>query len=644
MRLRTRSRLAALVATLVFLALLGLFLLAYRGKLQTQRDLAVTESLSVQIAQLRTELFGYLLHPQLEPRAQVQAQFRVLQGLLERQAPAIDDSIRDDEQTRYAWESVRRLVGEGHALFVDLGGARTDPRLAERDARTADLILADSHSLILYVNQIRYRASERFLRASSWENLTLGALLAGIAGLGLTLFAVFERMILAPVQELYRAALGVAGGELSLRLKSPRRDEFGEMAAAFDGMLDQLQETTVSRARLEVEIAERAQVQRALQETEDWFQLALEVSRSFAFEWEPASDQVRRSTSSGAILGLTGAVVEHDTGQAYFQRVAPADRERFVAMLRRLQPGNDRYHTDYRLTRGDGQTVVLEETARAFFDPAGRLQSLVGATTDITERRQAEAEVQRLNADLEVRVQQRTAELQSANRELESFAYAVSHDLRAPLRALSGFSQALVEDYGPRLDGEALVFLDQIQSASHRMGELIDGILTLSRSTRGELRREPVDLGAAAHRLLLMERAAAPTRQVTWELAAGLEVFGDPAMLDLVMVNLIDNAWKYTSKTFGAIIRVYGEERDGVRWFCVADNGAGFDMAYAERLFKPFQRLHRQDEFPGIGIGLATVQRIISRHGGTITADGVPGGGATFRFTLPATSGRTETV
>jgi light-regulated signal transduction histidine kinase (bacteriophytochrome) len=167
------------------------------------------------------------------------------------------------------------------------------------------------------------------------------------------------------------------------------------------------------------------------------------------------------------------------------------------------------------------------------------------------------------------------------------------------------------------------------------MGELIDGILTLSRSTRGELRREPVDLTALARRLLTERSRTEPDRQVDWAVEPGLDAAGEPSMLEVVMVNLIDNAWKYTAKTPAATIRVSTQQQAGTRWFCVADNGAGFDMAYAERLFKPFQRLHRQDEFPGIGIGLATVQRIVHRHGGTIEAEGAPGRGATFRFTLP---------
>jgi len=253
----------------------------------------------------------------------------------------------------------------------------------------------------------------------------------------------------------------------------------------------------------------------------------------------------------------------------------------------------------------------------------------------ITERKQAEAAIAWLNADLERRIAERTAELSAANRELDAFAYAVSHDLRTPLRAMSGFSQALAEDYGGQLQGEAKLYLDQIGLASRKMGDLIDGLLALSRSTRGALQYGTVDLSALAQQLLAELAQAEPGRTVAVEVAAGLGARGDARMIEALMRNLLGNAWKYSAHAAAACIRVYATERGGERCFCVADNGAGFDMAHANRLFQPFQRLHRQDEFPGIGIGLATVQRIVQRHGGRIEARAAPGQGAEFCFTLP---------
>lgn len=264
-----------------------------------------------------------------------------------------------------------------------------------------------------------------------------------------------------------------------------------------------------------------------------------------------------------------------------------------------------------------------------------QMQARVATLNQMEDANAARAEILRLNADLERRVQERTAELSAANQELDSFAYAVSHDLRAPLRAMSGFSRALIEDYGAQLRGDARTWLEQIGLASRRMGELIDGILALSRSTRGELRRDTVDISALATRLLDDLARAEPERRVAVEVRPGLLATGDARMLEAALANLLANAWKYTGRASAPSIRLYAENRAGLQWYCVADNGAGFDMAHAARLFQPFQRLHRQDEFPGIGIGLATVQRIIHRHGGQIEARGEPDRGATFCFTLP---------
>ncbi|MDT8438923.1 MAG: ATP-binding protein [Wenzhouxiangellaceae bacterium] len=240
---------------------------------------------------------------------------------------------------------------------------------------------------------------------------------------------------------------------------------------------------------------------------------------------------------------------------------------------------------------------------------------------------------------LERMVRARTAELEAANAELDAFTYAVSHDLRAPLRAMSGFARALEEDQRDALDDAGRMYLDQITTASAHMGALIDALLTLSRTTRGELDPLPVDIAEITRRQLSLLAAQQPERRVDAQLPETLTVHGDPRMLEALVTNLIDNAWKYTGERPNAEIRLTREDDDGHDGFVIEDNGAGFDMRHAGALFTPFQRLHRQDEFPGIGVGLATVQRIVTRHGGKIEAAGVVGQGARFRILLPRRSG-----
>jgi len=259
-----------------------------------------------------------------------------------------------------------------------------------------------------------------------------------------------------------------------------------------------------------------------------------------------------------------------------------------------------------------------------------------GYVRDVTEQRRAEGKIRRLAADLERRVDQRTAQLEATNRELESFAYSISHDLRSPLRALDGFSEILLEDYGENLDDAGRDYLRRIKGAANHMAGLMDGLLQLSRLNRDELAFREVDLGAMAASTVAELREHDPGRDVVVEIQPDLVAQADPKLMRSVMVNLLGNSWKFTSRHDHARIEVGTTETDHGRAFFVRDDGAGFDMRYAGNLFGAFQRLHTADQFEGNGIGLATVQRIVHRHGGAVWAEGEVEKGATFWFTLEA--------
>ena len=242
---------------------------------------------------------------------------------------------------------------------------------------------------------------------------------------------------------------------------------------------------------------------------------------------------------------------------------------------------------------------------------------------ELAERKRAEEALER-----------RGAELTAANAELEAFSYSVSHDLRSPLRSIDGFSQALLEDYGERLDADWVDYLKRVRAGSQRMGDLIDDMLSLSRVTRSEMRREKVDLGALARAVANELEERQPERQVNFVLPEELTANGDARLLRLALENLLGNAWKFTGKQPEATIEFGVTRRDGTPEYFVRDDGTGFDMAYADKLFGAFQRLHTTEEFEGTGVGLATVRRVVRSHGGRIWADAEEGKGATFYFTL----------
>ncbi|MBM4308148.1 MAG: histidine kinase, partial [Deltaproteobacteria bacterium] len=275
------------------------------------------------------------------------------------------------------------------------------------------------------------------------------------------------------------------------------------------------------------------------------------------------------------------------------------------------------------------ETDYTEADIRSLEAIAGHIAPVLSARL---QRKRAEEETKKLNEELKLRAK----ELEAINRELETFSYSVSHDLRAPLRSIDGFSQVLLEDYSDKLDEEGKRSLQRVRAGSQRMGQLIDDLLKLSRVTRGEMRQELVDLSSMAKAALTEFQKSEPEREVECFVAEGAVTHGDGRLLRVVLENLLGNAWKFTVKRSQGRIEFGTTQEDGQKIYFIRDNGAGFDMSFSDKLFGAFQRLHGTNEFPGTGIGLATVQRIIHRHGGRVWAEGVVDQGATFYFSLPA--------
>lgn len=287
-------------------------------------------------------------------------------------------------------------------------------------------------------------------------------------------------------------------------------------------------------------------------------------------------------------------------------------------------------------THRDGRQLTVVSYWALHRDAEGKPTAVLEVNTDITAQKQAEEAVMTLNATLEKRVSERTMQLEQANRELESFSYTVSHDLRGPLRGIDGFSQALLEDYGDVLDDEGRHYLRRVRQATERMGQLIDDLMALGRITRAEMHVDSIDLSELATQVAAALESVDPSRAVRFVAEPGLRANADGALLRILLENLLSNAWKFTGKRPKAEIEFGAIRAPENTVYFVRDNGVGFDMAYADKLFGPFQRLHRTSEFEGTGIGLVTVARIVHRHGGRIWAESEVGQGACFYFTLQA--------
>lgn len=432
------------------------------------------------------------------------------------------------------------------------------------------------------------------------------------------------RTIADRIGRLRQGALVIGGGNTDHRIDITGNDEFAELSRAFNVMAAQ-----VGRSRLDLqnEIAERLQVEEVLRESEDHYRtLFSSIDEAFCV--------------IEMIFDEQGMPVDYrflEVNPAFYKQTGLADAQ--GKRVRELVPNLEGQWFEIfgaiAMTGVPDRFERLAEQPQRWWDVYafrfGKAEERRVAIifNDISQRKHTEEEIERLNADLEARA----AELEAANRELEAFTYTVAHDLRKPLTAVSGYCQVLREVCGDRLGEECTEYLHGAYDGTVRLSQLIDTLLNFSRLIHIELCREPVDLSEMAQALAAELVRAEPSRQVEFRIAEGVAVVGDADLLRVVMTNLFGNAWKYTGKRSEAFIEfgvtTVGEERV----FFVGDNGQGFDMANADKLFVPFQRIADQ-EVAGHGVGLATVERIVKRHGGRVWAEGEPGKGAIFYFTL----------
>lgn len=357
---------------------------------------------------------------------------------------------------------------------------------------------------------------------------------------------------------------------------------------------------------------------------------------------ESVGEVIFRSDISGCLIYLNGVwqklsghSVQSSLGKPMFDFLHPDDRERARQLFHDLTTGaRDACECEFRLRTRSGEIRWVEVTARRAPDAGLADAALTGTVDDISARKVTELTLRNLNLELEARVRVRTAELEASNRELEAFSYSVSHDLRAPLRAIDGFARILEDELDDCIAPRSREHLARIRNATERMAQLIDALINLALLTRQPLQKETFDLSELARQIVDELHSEQPEREVVIEITQGLNVTADRALIYAMLDNLLRNAWKFTAGQDQPRIALKAERLCDRRVFCIEDNGAGFDMDHAGNLFRPFYRLHDSEAFPGTGIGLANVQRIVQRHDGSIWAESSPGEGARFLFTL----------
>jgi len=381
----------------------------------------------------------------------------------------------------------------------------------------------------------------------------------------------------------------------------------------------------------------RKKSEEALRESEERYKRITAGLTDYLYTVKVKDGVVFETSHSEACLNVTGYSSQEFASDPYLwiKMVIPEERELVAGRSTKILEGKDLPPFEHHIICKNGTIRWISDTAIPKYDSNGLLVSYDGVIKDITDRKMAEEEINKLNEELEQRVIRRTAQLEAANKEMESFSYSVSHDLRAPLRHINGFADILISEYYNQLPHDARHYLNTISDSARKMGTLIDDLLSFSRTGRAEIVRSTFNMSLVVEDALSQIKPSVKDRKIDYIISPLPEVYSDYNLLRQVWINLIDNAVKYTKPKENALISIGFEEENDKLLFHISDNGVGFDMKYSQKLFGVFQRLHSSDQFDGTGIGLANVQRIILRHGGTVWANAEVDKGASFFFSIP---------
>ena len=513
--------------------------------------------------------------------------------------------FRDVTERKQAEETLRKSEERYRSLFENMIEGYAYCRMLFENDRPYDFIYLDVNTAFGELTGLKNVVGSKVTEV-----------IPGIRESNPELLEIYGRVALSGEPERFETYLATLGLWFSISVYSPGKRYF---VAVFDN------------------ITERKQSEESLRETRDYLEKLVNYANAPIVVWNP------KFTLTGfnhAFERLTGYTNKEVIGKTLHILFPEASKEESLKKIEHTLSGEYWESVEIPVICKDGSIrIALWNSANIYAKDATTLIATIAQGQDITERKRVEEEIRKLNEELEQRVIQRTVELEAANRELESFSYSVSHDLRAPVRALGGFSSMLLEDYADKLDDEGKHLLNTIRSSAEKMSGLIDSLLDLSRIGRKDIELSDIDMDKLARAAFDEIKATTPERKLQFNIKPLPPASGDNGMIRQVFFNLLYNAIKFTKPKETAIIEIGGCVEGSENIYYAKDNGVGFDMQYAYKLFGAFQRLHSEKEFEGTGIGLAIVQRIINRHGGRVWAEGKVNEGATFYFTIPKVVG-----
>jgi PAS domain S-box-containing protein len=653
MTIATRLKLNILISAAVVLFMSLAFAIGFMVEKRASDRVVFADTLSGGLYDLTVLTEYFLKHPEGRPERQWNVKYDSLSRLLGEAPPELfpeDLDMRMSQSLKDLKVLFRELTSLHEGIPADRTGVTSsgapsgDPLLKAREKLLGDLITLRLREISGIAERISLESSSTVKETSR----SIAALIAMFSSL-ILIFAIrfsrsMQKAISVPIESLREGTAIVRSGNLDHRIPVISGDELGSLTESFNEMTGYLKASTVSRDELMVEVEERRLAESELHRSQAQLETVIEnlaeglvISdlNGLLIRWNHAALQMHGLSSLEEARRRLPEFSSLFELSALDGTVLPVDQWPLARILR------GEHLNDFEIrTRSlrQGWERIFNYGGAIVRDAHGQPMLAIVTLSDITERKAAEEEIRRFNTELEGLVAERTAELQNANRELESFSYSVSHDLRAPLRAIEGFSRILEEDYQESLDEEGKRLLSVIIGSTNNMSKLIDDLLAFSRTGRYELKHNLLDMGDLVRSVLDDVVPAQDREKMTIVIHPLAEAVGDPSLIRQVWANLLSNAVKFSSRRERPFIEVGSSVLGGEVLYSVQDNGTGFDMAYAGKLFGVFQRLHSVKEFEGTGVGLAIAQRIVNRHGGRIWAKAKPDKGATFFFTLPARS------